>query len=98
MQLVQGISHLAQGSHTKQEGVFRIEALLRYVAIGEAQARSKGLAAGPEAAAWMCIQRCSTWKLCGVGVAKRSRAEQSLERLHRKTTRVSRSLHLHGPE
>lgn len=38
----------------------------------------------------MRTQRCGTWKLCGVGVAKRSRAEQSLERLHRRTTHVSR--------
>lgn len=74
------------------------EASLEYVAIGEAQARSDGAAAGPEAAAGPCTQCCSTWKLSGVGVAKRSRAEQSLERLHRGTTQVSRSLHLNGPE
>lgn len=45
---------------------------------------SKGLAAGLEASMGTCTQCCSTWKLCGVGMAKRSRAEQSLERLHRK--------------
>lgn len=64
----------------------------------EGPAAGPEAAVGPEAAAGTRTQRCSTWKLCGVGVAKRSRAEQSLERLHRKTTRVSRSLHLHGPE
>lgn len=43
MQSVQGISHLAQGSHTKQEGVFMLEALLGYESIGEAQARIKAV-------------------------------------------------------
>lgn len=87
MQAVQGVSHLAQGSHTKQEGVFVLEASPAYMATGEAQAASEGLAAWPEAAAGTHTQRCSTWKLCGAGVAKRSRAEQSLERLREKQHR-----------
>lgn len=41
MQFVQGISHLGQGSHTKPEGIFVLEASPGYVATGEAQAHSK---------------------------------------------------------
>lgn len=62
------------------------------------QEGSEGPAVGPVVTAGTHTQYCSTWKLCGVGVANRSRAEQSLERLHRKTTWVSLSLQLHGPE
>lgn len=40
---IQGILDLAQGSHTKQEGLFMLEALLEYTATGEAQAHRKAV-------------------------------------------------------
>lgn len=40
---IQGILDLAQGSHTKQEGLFMLEAMLEYTATGEAQAHRKAV-------------------------------------------------------
>lgn len=86
MQSIRGILHLSWGSHTKYDGLHvrdhdRVQGNWRSPGL---QQGSKGLPAGPEAATGTCTQCCSTWKLCGVGMAKRSRAEQSLERLHRR--------------
>lgn len=90
----EGISHLAWESYTKQ-GVFGLEVLPGYMATGEPHAHRKAVKDWLEGQLQRHLQEhtanaaVSTWKLCGVGVANRSRVEQILERLHRNTTWMS---------